>query len=93
MLLAGVGLLGAMWRTFLPSGIRHPHQPKIPHFGIIFDIHFWQANPKILMNAPVAQLQTNLEGECPPENQQFLVKIFKKTLKRNFHFVACFFIS
>ena len=67
-----------------PSGIRPPADPKGPPFDTFSEIHFWPTDPKIFLEAPLAPIYTNFEGERAPKKTLFFVKIFQKLPKNGF---------
>ena len=67
-----------------PPGIRPPAYPKAPPFGTFQEIHFLPTDPKIFLNASLAPMYTNFEGERAPKKPNFLVKIFQKVFKNGF---------
>ena len=50
---------------------------------------FLMTDPKIFLNAPLAPMYTNFEGESAPKTRNFLVKIFQK-LPKNAFLDRCF---
>ena len=50
---------------------------------------FGTTDPKIFLKAPLAPLNTNIEGERAPKKKDLFVKIFQKVPKNGF--LTCFF--
>ena len=51
----------------ISSGIRPPANSKSARGGTFQEVHFWPTDPKIFLNAPLAPIYTNFEGERAPK--------------------------
>ena len=80
----GGGYGGGRWRT-PPSGIRPPADPRGPPFDTFSEIHFCPTDPKIFLKAPLAPINTNVEGERAPKKCNFFCQnVLKSAQKRLF---------
>ena len=61
-----------------------PCRPKGSPLGTFSEIHFWPTDPKNFLQAPLAPIYTNFEGERAQKNAVFLSAFSKSAQERFF---------